>query len=74
MSVDGTGAWKLPEELVLLRDTVRRFMAAYVHPIEDTLPHDSIGLPRDQLVELQAKARQLGLWALQTRRISAAPG
>ncbi|WP_232061803.1 acyl-CoA dehydrogenase family protein [Mycobacterium xenopi] len=41
-------------------------MAAYVHPIEDTLPHDSIGLPRDQLVELQAKARQLGLWALQT--------
>ncbi len=60
------GAWELPEELVLLRDTVRRFMAAHVHPLEDTLPHDSIGLPRDQLLELQAKAREVGLWALQT--------
>ncbi|WP_375482347.1 acyl-CoA dehydrogenase family protein [uncultured Mycobacterium sp.] len=66
MSAQSTGAWELPEELVLLRETVRRFMAAYVRPIEDTLPHDSIGLPRDQLVELQAKARELGLWALQT--------
>jgi acyl-CoA dehydrogenase len=61
-----SGAWELPEELVLLRETVRRFMAAYVHPIEDMLPHDSIGLPREQFVELQAKARELGLWALQT--------
>jgi acyl-CoA dehydrogenase len=66
VTTDRTGAWELPEELILLRETVRRFMAAYVHPIEDTLPHDSIGLPRDQLVDLQAKARQLGLWALQT--------
>jgi acyl-CoA dehydrogenase len=66
VSTQSTGAWELPEELVLLRDTVRRFMAAYVHPIEDTLPHDRIGLPRDQLVDLQAKARDLGLWALQT--------
>ena len=38
MSTDQTGAWELPEELILLRETVRRFMAAYVHPIEDTLP------------------------------------
>jgi acyl-CoA dehydrogenase len=61
-----TGAWELPEELVLLRDTVRRFMDAHVHPVEETLDHDTVGLPREQLVELQDKARELGLWSLQT--------
>jgi acyl-CoA dehydrogenase len=61
-----TGAWELPEDLVMLRDTVRRFMAAHVHPIEEKLPHDAAGLPRQQLVELQDKARALGLWAMQT--------
>ena len=50
----------------MLRDTVRRFMDAHVHPIEEKLDHDTVGLPREQLVELQAKARALGLWALQT--------
>jgi acyl-CoA dehydrogenase len=61
-----TGAWELPDELVMLRDTVRRFMDAHVHPVEEKLDHDTVGLPREQLVELQAKARELGLWALQT--------
>jgi acyl-CoA dehydrogenase len=61
-----TGAWELPEELVMLRDTVRRFMDAHVHPIEANLDHDTVGLPREQLVELQARARVLGLWSLQT--------
>ena len=50
----------------MLRDTVRRFMDAHVHPVEEKLDHDTVGLPREQLVELQAKARALGLWALQT--------
>src|ERR1700759_1904225 len=66
MNEGPSGAWELPEELVMLRDTVRRFMAAQVHPIEEKLPHDTVGLPREQLVELQAKARELGLWSLQT--------
>jgi acyl-CoA dehydrogenase len=61
-----TGAWELPEELVMLRDTVRRFMDAHVHPVEEKLDHDTAGLPREELVELQAKAREVGLWALQT--------
>ncbi|MCW2689288.1 MAG: acyl-CoA dehydrogenase [Mycobacterium sp.] len=60
------GAWELPDELVMLRETVRRFMDAHVHPIEAKLDHDTVGLPREQLVELQAAARELGLWALQT--------
>jgi acyl-CoA dehydrogenase len=66
MAEEHSGAWELPEELVMLRDTVRRFMDAHVHPIEEKLAHDTVGLPREQLVELQAKARALGLWALQT--------
>lgn len=61
-----SGAWELPTELVMLRDTVRQFMNAHVHPLEDKLDHDTVGLPREQLVELQNRARALGLWALQT--------
>lgn len=60
------GSWELPEELVMLRDTVRRFMDAHVHPTEEKLDHDTAGLPCEQLISLQAKARELGLWALQT--------
>jgi len=60
------GAWELPEELVMLRETVKGFMDREVHPLESTLPHDAAGLPREQLLPLQEKARQLGLWALQT--------
>ena len=37
-----------------------------MHPLEEKLDHDTVGLPREQLVELQAKARELGLWSLQT--------
>jgi acyl-CoA dehydrogenase len=66
VSESPTGAWELPEELVMLRDTVRRFMDAHIHPAEEKLDHDTVGLPREQLVELQALARGLGLWSLQT--------
>jgi acyl-CoA dehydrogenase len=61
-----TGAWQLPEELVLLRETVRRFVATEVRPLEDLLPHDAAGFPAEQLAGLQKKARDLGLWALAT--------
>ncbi|MEV0766758.1 acyl-CoA dehydrogenase family protein [Nocardia salmonicida] len=61
-----TGAWELPEEFRMLRDTVRRFMETEVHPLEERLEHDATGLPREQLIQLQDKARRLGLWALQT--------
>jgi len=61
-----SGAWELPEDLRLLRDTVRRFMEIEVRPIDSRLPHDTAGLPLDQLKELQARARALGLWAMST--------
>ena len=60
------GAWRLPDELADLASTVRRFMDSEVRPLEDTLPHDTTGLPDDQLLPLQEKARRLGLWALST--------
>jgi acyl-CoA dehydrogenase len=60
-----TGAWELPEEFRMLAETVRRFMAADVRPLEDKLGHDAAGLPPELLLPLQAKARELGLWALQ---------
>ena len=58
------GAWELPDELVMLRDTVRRFMAEEVRPREDRLPHDAFSLPPEDLNYLQTKARNLGLWCL----------
>jgi acyl-CoA dehydrogenase len=63
---EALGAWRLPDELVALAGTVRRFMESEVRPLEDTLPHDATGLPGDMLAPLQEKARRLGLWALST--------
>jgi acyl-CoA dehydrogenase len=65
---EALGAWRLPDELVALAETVRRFMESEVRPLEDTLPHDATGLPDDLLAPLQEKARRLGLWALSTPR------
>lgn len=58
--------WELPEELVMLQETVRRFMVQEVKPLEDRLPHDAYTLPPDELRDLQARARALGLWNVQT--------
>ncbi|SOE90633.1 Acyl-CoA dehydrogenase [Burkholderia sp. YR290] len=60
------GAWEMPEELRMLEDTVRRFMTNEVIPLEEKLPHDAYALPEGQLKELQAKARSLGLWCVQS--------
>jgi len=58
------GAWELPEELALLRDTVARFMREEVRPIEEKQPHDCYELPSAELASLQEKAKALGLWCL----------
>jgi len=58
------GSWQLPEELVMLRDTIRRFMQVDVRPVEDRQAHDCYALPAEDLAVLQAKARDLGLWCL----------
>ncbi len=64
--MDALGAWELPEELRLLRDVARRFMATEVKPVDDTLPHDAFSVPPELLKPLQEKARAAGLWCIRT--------
>jgi len=61
MSTDNHYGFALPEELLLLRDQVRRFMREEVKPIEDTLPHDATGCSAEDRAQLRRKAEQLGL-------------
>ena len=63
---DASGSWELPEELRMLRDTIRRFMAEEVRPAEDKLPHDAYTFEDEQRKAIQAKARALGLWCFET--------
>ena len=60
------GSWDLPEEYKMLRDTARRFMEREVKPAEANEPHDSFKLPYEKLRPLQAKARELGLWCVES--------
>ena len=60
------GSWELPEELKLLQETTRRFMQREVKTAEESEPHDSYHLPDDKLKALQKKAREIGLWCVQT--------
>jgi acyl-CoA dehydrogenase len=65
--MEGTGdaGWDLPEDMRMLRATVRRFMEQEVKPAEDPLPHDAVALPPDVLARLQEKARGLGIWQVE---------
>ena len=51
----------LPEELVLLREQIRRFMREEVKPIEDKLPHDATGCSVEDRAHLRAIAEEMGL-------------
>jgi acyl-CoA dehydrogenase len=64
--VDTTGSWALPDEYVMLRDTVRRFMQEEVRPAEEKAPHDAVTLAPEVLAPLQKRARELGLWCNQS--------
>lgn len=61
-----TGSFELPEEYRMLRDTVRRFMDKEVRPAEEKLEHDANALPDDVRARLQARAKELGLWCVQS--------
>ncbi len=51
----------LPQELILLRDQIRRFMREEVKPIEDKLPHDATGCSAEDRSYLRSVAEQMGL-------------
>jgi acyl-CoA dehydrogenase len=64
--MDLTGNWELPEEYKLLQGTVRRFMDNEVRPAEDRVPHDANALLPEDHLRLRARARELGLWCVQS--------
>ena len=64
--MDSTGSWELPPEYTMLRETVRRFMDREVRPAEEKVEHDSNALPDDVRATLQARAREMGLWCVQS--------
>ena len=65
-STNDSGSWELPEDLRMLRDTIRRFMQEEVKPLEDRLPHDAYTPEPADLLALQKKARAIGLWCFET--------
>ncbi len=71
---DSSGSWELPEDIRMLRDTIRRFMREEVKPAEDKLPHDAYTLEPEALKTLQQKARDIGLWCLETPAEHGGPG
>lgn len=62
--------FSLSEEQREVRDTIRRFIEREVMPLEpQVLRNERAGLPgieRDQLRELQAKAKKAGYWGINT--------
>ena len=57
--------FNLPEEIQLLRETVRRFVDKELIPLEREYRHDSEGpMPEHLLGPLQEKTKAMGLWML----------
>ena len=57
--------FNLPEEIQILKDTVRRFVDKELIPLEHEYRHDSEGpMPEHLLKPLQEKVKALGLWLL----------
>ena len=59
-------SWELPEELRMLRDTIREFVQKEVQPAEYGLDPDTFELPAERLAPLQQKAKSLGLWCIES--------
>lgn len=63
---DSLGAWQLPEELQMLQKTAADFMEKEVRPAESLVDVDAYQLPPEVLAPLRAKARQAGLWCIES--------
>ena len=61
-----TGAWELPEELQLLRETVHQFVRREIWPLEANLDPDAFRLEPEDKKRVQSLARELGLWCVQS--------
>jgi acyl-CoA dehydrogenase len=63
---DSLGAWELPEPLRDLKKLVSDFMANEVRPAELSLDPDAWEIPKDVLSPLRSKAKQAGLWCVES--------
>src|SRR5437773_6449618 len=56
--------FKLSDELMLLKEQVRRFIRDEIIPIEQRIDPDAPEIPEDDFKRLSAKTRAAGLWAI----------
>ena len=54
--------YTLPDELVILRDQVRRFVRDEIVPLEQRLDPDAAEIPEEDYRRLAAKTKAAGLW------------
>ena len=54
----------LSEELLVLREQIRRFMREHVKPIEDNLPYNATGCNSEDRAKLKSIAEEMGLTRL----------
>ena len=56
--------YRLPDELVTIREQIRRFIRDEIIPLEQRLDPDAPDLPREDYARLAAKTKAAGLWCL----------
>jgi acyl-CoA dehydrogenase len=56
--------YRLPDELQLLREQVRRFVREELIPLEQRIDPDAPDIPEEDFRRLSAKTKAAGLWAL----------
>lgn len=65
-NADSFGAWELPEQLQDLRSVVASFMKNEVRPAEDKVDTDAYELLPEDTARLQKRAKQAGLWCIES--------
>src|SRR5262245_46966851 len=56
--------YRLPDELLLLREQIRRFVRDELIPVEQRIDPDAPDIPEEDFRRLSAKTKAAGLWAL----------
>ncbi len=56
--------YRLPDELVAIKDQIRRFVRDEIIPLEQRLDPDAPDLPKDDYARLAARTKAAGLWCL----------
>ena len=59
--------YRLPDELIQLREHVRRFIRDEIIPIEQRIDPDAPEIPDEDFKRLSEKTKAAGLWCLGTR-------